>query len=284
MNPIRCSLSDTELFALLREDVPYGDLTVDSLAIGGRLGRITYEARDAMVVCGVEEAARLLELAGAEVTREASSGHFCESGTPLVSARAPAGALFSAWKVAQSLMESLSGVSTAARRIVSQAGSARVACTRKHLPGNKALMVKAVKAGGAAMHRYGLSDSIMVTAEHRVFLQADELSSYLSELQRLQPEKKIVVEVDDVEAALALVRQGCQVIQLEKMSPQQVARVVAAVDRDLASACRPVIAAAGGVNGDNVADYVAAGAQVLVTSAPYFAKPKDVQVRFFPLS
>jgi molybdenum transport protein len=284
MSAIRCCLSDTELFDLLQEDVPYGDLTVDSLAIGERAGRITFQARDAMVVCGVEEAARLLELAGAEVARQATSGQWCESATPLLSASGPAAALFSAWKVAQSLMESLSGVSSLAHRIVSLAGSARVACTRKHLPGNKALMVKAVQAGGAAMHRYGLSDSIMVTAEHRTFLHADELSRYLSELQQQQPEKKIVVEVDEVEAALALVRQGCQVIQLEKLSPQQLAQVVAAVDSDQPPAWRPVIAAAGGVNAENVADYVAAGAEVVVTSAPYFAKPRDVQVRFYPMS
>ncbi len=284
MSAIRCCLSDTELFDLLQEDVPYGDLTVDSLAIGERAGRITFQARDAMVVCGVEEAARLLELAGAEVTRQAASGQWCECATPLLSANGPAAALFSAWKVAQSLMESLSGVSSLAHRIVSLAGSARVACTRKHLPGNKALMVKAVQAGGAAMHRYGLSDSIMVTAEHRTFLHDDELSRYLSDLQQQQPEKKIVVEVDEVEAALALVRQGCQVIQLEKLSPQQLAQVVAAVDSDQPAAWRPVIAAAGGVNVENVADYVAAGAELVVTSAPYFAKPRDVQVRFYPMS
>jgi molybdenum transport protein len=79
-----------------------------------------------------------------------------------------------------------------------------------------------------------------------------------------------------------LVRQGCQVIQLEKLTPDQVARVVAEADRKQDSG-RPVIAAAGGINAQNAADYAAAGADLLVTSAPYFAKPKDVQVRFSPL-
>lgn len=276
----RCCLPDPDLFALLQEDVPYGDATVDGLAIGARAGVMRFQVRDAMVVCGIEEAARILTLAGAAVTLEAASGQWAEPGTPLLSASGPATALFSAWKVAQSLVESLSGVSTVARRIVGHAGRARVACTRKHLPGIKPLMVKAVRAGGATMHRFGLSESIMVTAEHRVFLQSGEMEGYLAELQRQQPEKKIVVEVDQVEAALALVQQGCQVIQLEKLSPAEVAQVAAAVDGAGESGWRPVIAAAGGINPENAADYAAAGADVLVTSAPYFAKPRDVQVRF----
>jgi molybdenum transport protein len=39
-----------------------------------------------------------------------------------------------------------------------------------------------------------------------------------------------------------------------------------------------LIAAAGGIHQGNVADYAATGAKILVTSAPYFAPPRDVQV------
>lgn len=280
MSSSQLALSDPQLLALLQEDVPYGDLTVDALGIGRRTGRITFSVRDPMWVCGIEEAARLLSLAGAEVDLQAHSGQQASAGTPLLSATGAVEELFRAWKVAQSLVESLSGVSSLAGRLVEQAGDARVACTRKHLPGIKALMVKAVRAGGAAMHRFGLSESIMVTAEHRAFLAADEQAGYLDVLQHQQPEKKIVVEVDELEVALSLVRQGCQVIQLERLTPAEVAQVVEAVDRSKSRGWRPIVAVAGGVNLENAAEYAAAGADVLVTSAPYFAKPRDVQVRF----
>jgi molybdenum transport protein len=42
----------------------------------------------------------------------------------------------------------------------------------------------------------------------------------------------------------------------------------------------PLLAAAGGIRADNAAAYVAAGADFLVTSSPYWAPPKDVQVIF----
>ena len=44
-----------------------------------------------------------------------------------------------------------------------------------------------------------------------------------------------------------------------------------------------ILAVAGGVNANNAADYVSAGAGLLVTSAPYHAEPKDVQVTFSAL-
>lgn len=275
-----CVLSLAELENLLREDAPHGDLTVTALGIGGRPGRILLHSRDPMSVCGTEEAVRLFELAGVQAERHANSGQAVQPGHLLLSAEGQVAGLFRAWKVAQSLIESLSGVATLASRIVQRAGAARVACTRKHLPGVKTLMVKAVESGGACMHRLGLSESIMVTAEHRSFFLGDESAGYLRALQAAQPEKKIVVEVEDLASALALVRQGCQVIQLEKFSPAQVAEVVMAARTDAPVGQRPVIAAAGGIGPDNAADYAEAGADVLVTSAPYFAKPRDVQVSF----
>jgi molybdenum transport protein len=43
---------------------------------------------------------------------------------------------------------------------------------------------------------------------------------------------------------------------------------------------RPLVAAAGGVKASNAADYARAGADILVTSAPYAATPRDVSVVF----
>jgi molybdenum transport protein len=69
------------------------------------------------------------------------------------------------------------------------------------------------------------------------------------------------------------------VIQLEKLSPKEVARVVTTASASSAQS-KPVIAAAGGINPDNITDYAVTGVDLLITSAPYFAKPRDVQVTF----
>ncbi|MBP2229704.1 molybdenum transport protein [Azospirillum agricola] len=275
-------LPDSALDALLAQDVPHGDLTTDSLGIGGRPATMRFAARGAMVLAGTEEAARLVEKAGGRVLRFSPSGTAVEAGTVFLEADGPAGALHRAWKVAQTLVEYASGIATRARRIVEAAPGVTVACTRKNFPGAKDISVKAVMAGGAVMHRMGLSETLLVFPEHRAFLPGPPeapAAAWIAELRRRAPEKKIVVEADSVEAAIALAEAGADVIQLEKLPPEAAHAVIGAT-RHLTPA--PAVAPAGGVTEANAAAYAAAGCRLLVTSAPYFGQPADVKVTLQP--
>lgn len=271
-----CCLSEHDLYELLADDVPAGDLTTEALAIGNARGHVSFHARGAMRVCGSEEAVRLFQIAGATARLHVASATTVEAGTLLLEAEGAAGALHRAWKVAQTLMEWSSGIATAAAAIVAAAAPVAVACTRKNVPGTKAMSVKAVKAGGAIMHRLGLSETLLVFAEHRLFLDETPPQT-VSRLQRSQPERKLTVEVASVEEALQWARAGAGVLQLEKFLPEAVADCRAQL---AAEGLRAVLVAAGGVRADNAAAYVAAGADLIATSAAYTAPPCDVQVRF----
>lgn len=277
---MRSCLDDAALLALLRDDAPFGDLTTVSLGIGDKPGKALFFARQPMRVCASEEAVRLFQLAGAEAEVKRASGTFATEGTELLHAQGPAAALHLAWKVAQTLMEYASGIATTAAAMVGalhEAGlTTPVACTRKHFPGTKAMAVKAVLAGGAVMHRLGLSETLLVFPEHQVFLPESGLESALAALARRCPEKKRVAEVNDLAQALAVARCGVEVLQLEKFSPEQVAQCRALLTK---AGLSPQLAAAGGITAANAVGYAQAGADLLVTSAPFFSKPADVQVR-----
>ncbi|MTW22595.1 ModD protein [Allochromatium palmeri] len=274
-------LSDHELQALLAEDVPFGDLTTEALGIAERAGRLQFEARDPMVVCGIEEAARLLALCGAQTELQTRSGREAAPGTPLLMANGPAGALHRAWKSAQTLVEWCSGMASSAAAIQTAARrghpDAIVAGTRKNVPGTRRLAVKAFRAGGAVMHRCGLSETILIFAEHRQFLGHASPAVAIANLRRQAPEKRVVVEVHTLDEALDWAEAGADVLQLEKFTPEEVAEVVAALS---ARGSAALVGAAGGINARNAEDYARAGACLLVTSAPHQAPPRDVQVRF----
>ena len=276
-------IDDHTLGRLLTEDVPHGDLTTQLLGIGARLGRIRFAARGPMVACATEEAARLFELGGARLLGAVvPSGRAVTAGTPLLAAEGSAAALHAVWKVAQVLVESASGMATATRALVEAARAVdsrvAVACTRKSLPGARALALRAIVAGGGIPHRLGLSDSILVFAEHRRFLSPGlAAADWIARLKTAAPERKIAVEVTTAEEALDFAAAGADIIQLEKFSPEAV-RAVA--DRLAALAPATLLAAAGGIDTGNAAAYAEAGARILVTSAPYHAKPADVQVGF----
>jgi len=268
------TLPDHELERLLAEDVPAGDATTLALAIGDRPGRLDFRARYDMVVCGSEEACRLGELRGLTAQDLVASGTALAAGQTILSLEGPASGLHMVWKTAQTLMEYLSGISSATAAIVAAARrgdpECAVVCTRKNFPGTKAAAVKAVLAGGASPHRLSLSETLLVFAEHRAFLDVTPAAS-IARLRRRWPERSIVVEVGDESEALTWAQAGADILQLEKWPLDAIENIVRRLPGTR-------IAAAGGVNASNAEAHARAGCRILVSSAPYFAGPRDVAV------
>ena len=273
---------DDELLAILRDDCPYSDITTEGLGIGGAAATLRMTARQDMVLCGVEEAVRMFALMGASAKAAAASGAAVAAQGLILEAAGEARALHRTYKMAQTWMEILSGIATATRAIVTAAHRGnphcRIACTRKHMPGMKRMAIRAIEAGGAAPHRLGLSDYLLVFNEHRVLLDdAVALKDHLARLKRSAPERRLTAEAHGVDEALLLAKAGADVLQVDKLSPEDVAELRAKLS---AAAPGVVLAAAGGVNASNAQAYAAAGADILVTSAPYYAPPRDVKVTF----
>jgi molybdenum transport protein len=129
-------------------------------------------------------------------------------------------------------------------------------------------------------HRLGLSESVLVFAQHAAFLGgADDLWACLPDLKSRAKEKKIAVEVVDLAAALTAAQAGADMIQVDKMAPAQLQELVVALR---ARAPHVLIAAAGGVNLENARAYAATGVDLLVTSAMYWGKPADISVTMSP--
>ena len=270
------SLPPSFLDRLLAEDVPNGDLTTLALGIGGMPGVMEFRARGNMVAAGVEIAADMIRRVGADASTLMPSGSKAKAGTLLLTAKGSAAALHQSWKAGQTLTEILSGIATATRALLDAVeavdANVRVACTRKTVPGARQLSVIAIRAGGAVPHRLGLSETILVFAEHRVFLPGVSLKDMAARLRREAPEKKLAIEVTTVAEACDAIEAGFDIIQLEKMTPDEVASV-----KDQASS-GVLLAAAGGITPANAGDYVRAGAGLIVSSWPYTAKPADVAV------
>lgn len=274
------TLPDSLLEALLHEDAPCGDATTFALGIGECAGRMVFRARYDMVVCGSEEARRMGELCGLR-----ADGTFVPSGGRLAAKEeiltltGPAAGLHAAWKTAQTLMEYLSGIATATADIVAAARrgnpAASVVCTRKNFPGTKAAAMKAVLCAGASPHRLSLSETLLVFPEHRAFLADEMPAATVARLRRQWPERAQVVEVAGEDEAAIWAAAGADIVQLEKLPPE-------AVDRIHRRIPGTRIAAAGGINASNAETYARAGAAILVTSAPYFAAPRDVAVTLIP--
>lgn len=276
---------DALLDAWLDEDSPYGDLTTEWLAFGSRQARLEVVVRGATVCACSEEAAKLAARCGGHVTLCATSGSVLDDGAVLLSAEGEARGLFRAWKPVQNLLEYACGIATHTRDVVDVAYAAhpgiQVLATRKNPPGLKKLVVKAVLAGGAQMHRLGTSETFLAFPQHMRFCGgAAGLAKVLPNLRKALIEKPLAVEVADLNEARLMAEAGARLLQFDKQPASQLARWAA---RLRAEYPHLRLLAAGGIRLGNVAEYAISGVDGLVLSSLYQAPPADLGVRLYPI-
>lgn len=269
---------------LLHEDVPYGDLTSRLLELPPAPARLRVIARDRVVLAGGEVAAAIGSRVGAAVVRCAAEGEAIPAGGVLLELAGSAPALHRAWKVVANVLEGCCGIAGRTRALVDAARDAnpgvQVFTTRKSFPGAKELAIAGVLAGGAFPHRLGLSETVLVFAQHTVFLGGlPGLLERLPQLRRRACEKLVLVEVEGAEDALAVARAGVGGIQFDKLDVEELAAVVPQL-RAIDPAVRLI--AAGGITAANAAAYAATGVDALATSWVFAAPPADLKVVIEP--
>ncbi|WP_239374809.1 ModD protein [Snodgrassella gandavensis] len=278
-------LSDAELDRLLLDDIAYGDLTTRALGIGQQDGQMSFYRRQAGRVSGVSIAMKLLQKLALKVVAHVRDGEDVAAGTVLLTAIGHVENLHQGWKVVQNVLEWCGGVAQYMAQMVAIAQAInpqiQIACTRKCIPGTKSLAIAAVVDGGGILHRAGTAESLLLFANHRHFCaEPDNWVAMVARLRQAAPEKKVIVEANNVEEALAALKAQADIVQLDKFTPGEFAWVLA--QRQMAEP-KSLLSATGGITLLNVADYTRAGAELLVTSAPYYAPPTDIKVWLEPI-
>ncbi|NTV47982.1 MAG: ModD protein [Chlorobiales bacterium] len=271
--------SDDDIFRLIKEDVPYIDLTTVTLGIGKKKGRISFHTRHDTVVCCTEEVARVMQMCGATVGKFVPSGKKLGPKEFILEAEGSAESLHMAWKVSLNLLEYTSGIATRTRGLVDAVRVVNpeisVVTTRKVFPGTKALSVKAVLSGGAELHRLGLSETVLVFKQHMAFTSGfTGLLSMIDTLRHRNQEKKIGIEVESEEEAVVVAEAGVDLVQFDKQSVDELKEITKRLKSKFPAL---KIGAAGGITPANAKDYATTGVDILVTTSPYFGKPADIQ-------
>ncbi len=279
---VRIPSSRLEFF--VTEDVPYADLTTTVLGISNQRGEMEYYTREACVLAGVEEVARIAEMLNCKAEILRRSGDKVDAGSIIMRVSGVAGDLHQVWKAGLNLLDHLSAVATKTRAMVEAAHAANPTCevltTRKSMPGCKDLLTQAIMAGGAYPHRLGLSETVLVFDNHWEFMGGfDAFIEQLPVIRRRCVEKKLFVEADPAQARI-LADVGVDGIQFDKVKPEVLETLVPEL-RDIDP--HITLIAAGGINPENAGAYAATGVDGLVTTSLFTAKPLDMSVRMFAL-
>jgi molybdenum transport protein len=277
--------TDKEIDDLLIEDIPYFDLTTSLLRLENKPAKIQFFTREDTVLCCTEEVMKIFNKIGIQTTLFTPSGEFIEKGIKFFEGEGLTKNVQAVMLACENLLGFASGIATRTRLLIDKAREINpaviVATTRKTIPYTKKIAIKAVTAGGAAFHRLGLSESILVFDNHYSFLGGlGNLEKRIKEQKNHISGKIITIEVKNAADALLIANAGIDIIQLDRLDYKEIK-----VLKKEINALNPAIkiAVTGNITFDNIEEYTNTGADILVTSWPYFGEPSDFMVTIAPI-
>lgn len=204
-----------------------GDITSKRIVRIDQPGRAHILAKEAGILAGVPVADEVFRLVDRSLQIEwlANDSSPVKPGTVIASISGRARAILAAERVALNFLQHLSGVATLTSRYaeICARHGVRLLCTRKTIPGMRAVQRYAVAIGGGHLHRAGLYDAILIKNNH------EKLSGGVAEAVRrtkANPNLEAEVEVENIQELDAAIEAGADRILLDNAKPKVIAQAV----------------------------------------------------------
>jgi nicotinate-nucleotide pyrophosphorylase (carboxylating) len=195
------------------------------------------------------------------VSVRVKDGDKVERGTVLLDVSGTARSVLTAERTALNIVQRLSGIANLTEQYVAAvAGTrARLIDTRKTTPGLRMLEKHAVTCGGGLNHRLGLDNGVMIKDNH--IAVCGGIAKAVQRARRQLPVlTKLEVECDRLEQVKEALAAGVDVIMLDNMSIEEMARAV-----DLVSG-RVLLEASGGISLATIGAVAKTGVDYISTS------------------
>ena len=281
------SVLEETLKSFLREDLGYWDITTDSLVGPEIQGVANVVCNESAMISGLWEAQALLEIAGCKGSPLIEEGNWVSARAKILNASGPAGSLLKVERTLLNILSHMSGVTTATAALVELArregtGKAKIACTRKTLPGLRYFEKRAVAVAGGDTHRLRLDDAILIKNNHLAI--AGTITECIRKTRaRVSFTKKIEVEVVDPDEAVEAAKAGADIILLDNMKPDRIEEAVGLLRKENLRK-RVILEASGGIRKDNLASYLKTDVDVVSLGAiTHSAKSIDMSMSIKPV-
>lgn len=262
--------------AALKEDMPSGDLTTESLALSPRMGRAKLIAKQDMILSGTaafEQTVLALE-PGAKLKWHFEEGDKILNKQILCTIQGDLIQILKAERVALNFLMHLSGIATFTSqfcKLVAPYGT-KILDTRKTLPGYRELEKRAVFHGGGSNHRMNLSSAILIKDNH-----ISVMGGITPAVQRVREhsDQNIEVEARTLEDVKECVSLKVNRILLDNMNNEMLAQAVKLIPPEIESE------ASGNMSLDRVASVAAIGVNFISVGALTHSAPSaDVSLMF----
>lgn len=245
----------------LREDLGRaGDLTSDAIIPLDARARMRLVARQPGVLAGLDLARlafRLMDPA-TDICVQREDGARLRPGDEIATVEGSARAILSAERSALNFLCHLSGVASATASIADaiRAYGTRVTCTRKTMPGLRAVQKYAVRVGGGSNHRFGLDDAVLIKDNH-IAVAGSVGEAVRRARARIGHMVRIELEVDTLAQLEEGLVHGVDAVLLDNMPLDMLKRAVLMVDG------RAITEASGRITPETAAAVAATGVDLI---------------------
>ncbi|MGL5173802.1 MAG: carboxylating nicotinate-nucleotide diphosphorylase [Olsenella sp.] len=255
---------DDHIRAALSEDLPFGDVSTQAVMPEPRDGHVDLIAKQDGVIAGLSVFARVFELLDplTVTISHVSDGDEVSRGELVAEVEGDVRVLLEGERTALNYLQRMSGIATYTHRVaalLADSGTTLV-CTRKTTPGMRVLEREAVRLGGGSLHRFGLSDGVMLKDNH--VAAAGGVTQAVRAARESAPfVDKVEVECETLEQVREAVDAGADIIMLDNMDHATMVEAVALIGG------RAQTEASGNVTAENAASYADLGVDFLSCGA-----------------
>lgn len=222
--------------AAVQEDLMGGiDITSTATIPADHRSTATFGAREGGVVSGLPVAAAAIEAVCGETASDfdylCDDGDLVTAGQQVARVTAPTRLLLTAERTALNLLCRMSGIASLTRRWADEleGTGATVRDTRKTTPGLRSLEKYAVRCGGGANHRFGLSDMALVKDNH--VAAAGGVAEAYASVRALEATIPVEIEVDTLAGLAEAVDAGADMVLIDNFDTEQMRAAVAYRDQ-----------------------------------------------------
>ncbi len=258
----------------LKEDIGFGDITTDYLVPKNERIIAKLNTREDGILCGIDIVETVFKTLSNEVKIQKffKDGDKIKKGDTLAVIEGPARAVLIGERTALNYIQRLSGIATETNKYQIAIGDnkARITDTRKTTPGFRMFEKYAVYTGGARLHRFNLSDCVMIKDNHIQY--AGSITNAVNKIrEHLSHTHKIEIECDTIEQVKEAINAKADIIMLDNMNCDLMKQCVELIGD------KALIEASGNVTIDTIGDIAKTGVDVISSSA-IVAKAKTLDI------
>lgn len=262
--------------AAIKEDMPNGDVTTESLALKPRMGRARLKAKEDIVLSGAmafEQSMQSLEPT-CRIKWHFEEGDEILKNQIICTIEGDLVQILKAERVALNFLGHLSGIATHTRRFVKkiEGTKTKILDTRKTTPAFRDLEKRAVVHGGGVNHRMNLSTAILIKDNH-----ISVMGGITNAINRVREHSNLPIEVEaaNLEGVKEAVSMKVQRILLDNMDNDTLKKALEIIPAEIETE------ASGNMNLDRVASVAALGVNYISVGALTHSAPcADVSLVF----